>query len=89
MAKVLNKHTHGIPPGAVYIGRGSPFGNPFVLGRDGSREEVVSKFMSYFMNNDSLKKLALEKLRDKDLVCFCAPKLCHGDVLLKYVQDRN
>ena len=36
---VLNKHKHGIPQGAIYIGRGSKWGNPFVIGKDGSRDE--------------------------------------------------
>jgi len=36
LPRILNKHTHGIPAGAVYIGRGSPWGTPFVIGRDGT-----------------------------------------------------
>ena len=32
MPKVLNKYKAGVPHGAVYCGRGSPYGNPFVIG---------------------------------------------------------
>ena len=41
---VLNKHKVGMPAGAIYIGRGSPWGNPFVIGEHGTRDEVCDKF---------------------------------------------
>ena len=80
MAKVLNKRTDGIPAGAVYIGRPSKWGNPFVTGRDGSRDDVVAKYRAYLLGNADLVA-ALPELRGKDLVCWCAPCACHGDVL--------
>lgn len=39
---VLNKHKHGIPKGAIYIGRGSKWGNPFVMGKDGNLVQRAS-----------------------------------------------
>lgn len=85
MPKVLNKKRDLIPIGtAVYIGRPSPYGNPFVIGPDGSREEVVEKFQKYLVNTPELLGMVRLELRGKDLVCFCAPELCHGDVLLHY-----
>jgi hypothetical protein len=42
--KVLNKYKAGVPHGAVYCGRGSPYGNPFVIGRDGDRDQVCERF---------------------------------------------
>lgn len=44
MCKVLNKRIHGVSPGAVYIGRPSIWGNPFVIGKDGSRDDVIAKY---------------------------------------------
>jgi hypothetical protein len=44
MPRVLNKKLDRIPPGAVYIGWPGKWGNPFVIGRDGTREEVVAKY---------------------------------------------
>jgi hypothetical protein len=44
MCRVLNKHHAGIPAGAVYIGRGSKWGNPFRIGRDGDRAAVIAKY---------------------------------------------
>lgn len=83
MPKILNKHHSGIPEGAVYIGRGSPYGNPFKIGEDGTRLEVIEKFRQYAFNNMELLGRVRAELPGKDLVCFCAPKKCHGDVLLE------
>jgi hypothetical protein len=78
--RVLNKHKVGIPPGSIYIGRGSPWGNPFQIGRDGTRDEVCERF-----EREILPSLDLTPLVGKDLVCFCAPLRCHGDSILKAV----
>lgn len=78
MPKVLNKHRDGIPEGAVYVGRGSPWGNPFRMYGEKSRDHVCDRF-----ETETLPTLDLTKLRGKDLVCFCAPKRCHADALLR------
>lgn len=78
MPRVLNKHRDGIPEGAVYCGRGSPYGNPYVIGKDGDRDEVCEKYRLHV-----LPTLDVAPLRGKDLVCFCAPKRCHCDDLLR------
>ena len=82
MAKVLNKKHGGVPSRAVYIGRPSKWGNPFVIGRDGTRAQVIAKYRAWLLRNDALMA-ALPELRGKDLVCWCAPSPCHGDVLLE------
>ena len=87
MPRVLNKYKDGMPQGSVYIGRPSKFGNPFEIGKDGTREEVVLKYEQYILSNPELLEDAILELRGKDLVCFCAPKSCHGDILLKLVND--
>lgn len=85
MPRVLNKHRDGIPQGAVYIGRPSKWGNPFVMSEYGSREAVVRAYRQYLWNNKTLMA-QLHELRGKDLVCYCAPRSCHGDVLLAAVE---
>lgn len=75
--RVFNKHRGDAPAGAVYIGRGSPWGNPFKIGPDGTRDEVCDRF-----EREVLPTLDLEPLRGKDLVCFCAPQRCHGDSIM-------
>ena len=71
-----------------YIGRpkaGEPwrFGNPFVIGVDGTRDEVCNKFEQYVEANPLIKATFIKTLAGKDLVCFCKPERCHGDYLLR------
>ncbi len=66
----------------VYIGRPSPWGNPFTIGPDGTRREVIEKYREYLLKNSELMA-ALPELRGKTLGCWCAPKPCHGDVLVE------
>lgn len=77
-----NKYAGTAPPDAVYIGRGSPYGNPFVIGKDGDRDIVCDRFES-----EVLPTLDVEPLRDRHLVCFCAPKRCHGESILRKLYD--
>lgn len=81
--RVLNKHVHGVPKDAVYIGRGSYWGNPFHIGQDGTRDEVIEKYIKWFLEDPSRIKRAKIELRDKNLVCYCSPSRCHGDFLLE------
>lgn len=82
MPKVLNKHTDVIPPDAIYVGRGSQWGNPFIIGKDGNRDTVVKLFEEVVL--PVLKASGLvNQLRGHNLICHCAPKGCHADSLLK------
>lgn len=65
----------------VYIGRGSKWGNPFIIGRDGTREEVVEKYFYHAARSPELLR-SLPELTGKRLLCFCKPEECHGDVLV-------
>lgn len=71
----------------MYIGRGSPWGNPYVIGKDGDRAEVIAKYRKYAVMMLSENPHWLYRLRGKDLVCFCAPLACHGDVLLEMIGE--
>ena len=64
MACVHNKYAGTAPPGAIYIGRGSPYGNPFILGQHGDRDEVCNRF-----RDEVLPTLDVSALRGKDLIC--------------------
>lgn len=78
--RVLNRK-NGFPKGAIYVGRPSVWGNPYVIGKDGTRKEVIAQYAVYFYA--SKKLLArIEELRGKDLVCWCAPLDCHASILL-------
>ena len=65
----------------VYIGRGSKWGNPFRIGPDGTREEVIAKYKEMVMGNKQLQERIRRELRGKVLGCFCSPHPCHGDIL--------
>lgn len=84
---VLNKYHHGgrVPEGAVNIMRGTPWGNPFVIGRDGDRVEVVRRYRRWLWEKIQTEPgfgEAVRNLHGRDLCCCCAPAACHGDVLL-------
>ncbi len=69
-------------PYDVYVGRPSKWGNPYIIGRDGSREEVVRKYRDYIVGNERLLE-SLPELKGKCLACWCAPLPCHGDILME------
>lgn len=71
----------------IYIGRTSKWGNPFKIGTDGSRAQVIEKYREHIRTQSHLLT-ALSELRGKRLGCHCAPLPCHGDVLAK-LADAN
>ena len=80
MCRVLNKRRATQTANAVYIGRGSQWGNPFRIGADGDRAAVIAKHERWLRGQHHLLR-ALDELRGRDLICFCAPLPCHGDLL--------
>ncbi|WP_327210754.1 DUF4326 domain-containing protein [Rhizobium leguminosarum] len=69
-----------VPEGALPIDRKSKWGNPFVIGRDGDRFDVIAKHERWLADQHDLLK-ALDELAGRDLACWCHPLPCHGDVL--------
>lgn len=77
-------------PYDVYIGRPSKYGNPFHLGKHGSREEVLAKYEEWLrdtVEGQAVLTVARKELPGKVLGCWCAPKPCHGDVLVRLIAD--
>lgn len=76
-------------PFDIYIGRASPrrrlkaskFANPFKIGRDGDRAQVLEKYRNYLRSRPDLIEAARRELRGKVLGCWCKPEACHGDIL--------
>jgi hypothetical protein len=89
MPRVLNLHRLGgrIPNGAVYIGRPSKWGNPFPISGENTRDNSVDKYREMVENSPQFIDEVRRELRGKDLVCFCAPKRCHGDILLQIANN--
>jgi hypothetical protein len=46
------------------------------------RADVIAMYRRWLQLQPDLLA-ALPELRGKDLVCWCAPEACHGDVLLE------
>ncbi|HEY4779574.1 MAG TPA: DUF4326 domain-containing protein, partial [Solirubrobacterales bacterium] len=78
----------------VYIGRGDDprsgepgrWGNPFRIGRDGSRSEVIAKYRRWLWAEIQAGRVDLAELaalHGKTLGCWCAPEACHGEVLVE------
>ncbi len=70
----------------VYIGRPSKWGNPFVIGKDGNREEVVRKYEQWILKQPDLIE-EISTLKGKTLGCWCKPAGCHGDILAKLADE--
>lgn len=87
MCKVVNIRTYREP--YVYIGRRSRFGNPFRIGPDGDRAEVIGKYRCWFHKRlaSSRFKATVLALRGKALGCHCKPLPCHGDVIVEYLKE--
>jgi len=91
LAKVRNKDNY--ERFDVYIGRGTPWGNPFPIGIGGKgddRETVIEKFRTYFSEeilSNPEKKKALLSLRGYRLGCHCKPLACHGDIIADYLNS--
>lgn len=95
--RVQRKRTKGwrMPEGTVYVGRGSTWGNPWVVGkaiiltgnRSGEKidaEDAVRLFRSTLGRRLETHPDSLEPLRGKDLACWCPlDQPCHADVLLE------
>ncbi len=85
MCIVVNKYRSSYD---VYIGRGSKWGNPFVIGKHGNREQVIAQYKRYLWSQIKSGQITLGDLIELDgkkLGCFCKPKSCHGDVIVAAV----
>ncbi len=79
-------------PFDVYIGRPGPFGNPFTIGKEGDRAGVIGLYRAYFFDRVLADPVFLGEVRalaGKTLGCWCAPKLCHGDVIAEFLGQRT
>ena len=85
----------------VYIGRGgivfidnerfpkndSVWANPYKIGKDGSREEVIERYKKYIIEKIKNGECDLTELHGKNLGCWCAPEECHGNVLIQLINQ--
>lgn len=65
----------------------SKFANPYKIGKDGSREEVIIKYKNYItekLKNENMLSELLD-MKGKNLGCWCYPAMCHGNILLELI----
>jgi hypothetical protein len=92
--RIQRKRTKGwrTPEGAVYVGRGSKWGNPWKVGdctgasingpHYATAQDCVDLFGFWACDPDD--PLDVSPLAGKDLMCWCAlDQPCHADVLLE------
>jgi hypothetical protein len=87
--KVIRVVNGSAPAGSVAIGRGTRWGNPFIVGEDGDRAVVIAKFHHYAQWRLEREPQWLEPLRGIDLACYCAPKPCHGNVIVELLEKEG
>ena len=105
MPKVLNRYFDKIPKDAVYIGRGSIYGNTYVIGTRLTRIEAIHLCKLTLIGTKCTREQSIKlyikciipkitkeqwkKLRGRDLSCYCKPLLCHGDPLLEIANRKK
>lgn len=82
MPRVINRRREPIPSGGILVDRSTKWGNPFRIGVDGTRAEVIARYREYLYETGRWMDVQ-DELKGKDLVCWCAPEACHADVLLE------
>lgn len=70
----------------VRIDRATKWGNPFRIGPDGDRQQVIAKYRHYILHQNPDLLAQVGELRGKRLGCWCAPYQCHGDVLAQLAE---
>ncbi|MBA2308407.1 MAG: DUF4326 domain-containing protein [Pseudonocardiales bacterium] len=72
------------PPGAVYVGRPSKWGNRYRIGIDVRDAAHAVELYERWVDREGLHNVIRAELAGRDLVCWCPPDSpCHADVLLR------
>jgi hypothetical protein len=85
--KVYNKYHKDYPKGSIYIGRGSFYGNEFIIGVHGNRDQCCDMYEEAKLQDPEFIKIIKKNLKGKDLICYCKPSRCHGDFLLRVANE--
>lgn len=71
----------------IKVDRGSPWGNPFVKETEAQRNRVCDLFEEYAHWRLTIEPDWLKPIRGKNLACWCAPKRCHAETLLRLANE--
>lgn len=93
MIIVANKRDN---PSGIYVARPSILGNPFIIGKDGTRPEVVEKYRAWFYEQLGCNRALIEEIerlqyiykteKTLTLICWCSPLICHVDIIKEYLE---
>jgi len=72
----------------IRIDRQTEWGNPFIIGRDGTREQVIEKYRRWLLTQKQLLA-KIHTLKGKVLGCWCKPAACHGDILARLAEESD
>lgn len=101
--RVISKHwaLEGEKETAFYVGRGSPLGNPFKVKPHGPHErgETIPLYEQHLRERisagDPNVRAELNRIyqhaREHDetlLMCYCAPRACHADIIKKIIEEK-
>lgn len=82
--KVINKRYDSVGLHlALNVDRGTNWGNPFLMHNESERDYVCSMFEHYAAWRLTMEPDWLKPLRGRSLACWCAPKRCHADTLMR------
>ena len=87
--RIVNVHKE---PYDVCILRPGIYGNPFIIGVNGTQEQVVELFRKYFkqrIHNDIIYLQAVMELKGKKIGCCHDSKPCHGDVYVEFLERKG
>lgn len=89
MPLIYNKMLLPIEGDYRWVDRRSVFGNPFVIGVDGGRDEVCDKFEEWIKKPEqrALVERAKRELRGFNLLCWCWPARCHAETWMRIVNE--
>jgi hypothetical protein len=83
----------------IYVGRPSPLGNPFAMQGDATRAQVIRDYEDWLAeqlldpsspaSREIHRLAALARKQDLCLVCWCAPKACHADIIKRTIEAIN
>jgi len=95
--KIRNKNTYSGK--GEYVGRGSPLGNPFKITKTQPRhmaidmygvwlkEVIINEGQSVMAELDRLFQILIKE-QSLTLICYCSPKLCHGDIVSYFLCNK-
>jgi len=87
---VHNLRCEPMRPSDIRIDRRTEFGNEFIIGRDGTRADVIAKFEvaeRARLAASATRRAKVRQMHGRRLFCWCAPQPCHGNVYVRLAAE--